>query len=205
MSHFRGWLVTRSSQPHSLRTEFPSPSHSGRRISSETEKGKLHLEAKAVFEGQAGRSMVHVGPFAVDDTAIDRPNRQYSFAFGARQEIEEMFGIEPASDRIEPVEISLSSTAACLINSITLNAARMGIDTTGLEITVRTTLAPRQLLGLASPDKNSAPVGQIEYDVRVRAEISDEELETIQKLCRYSPVHAMMADSIDIKGIVARA
>ena len=27
------------------------------------EKGQLHLEAKAIYEGQAGRSMIHVGEY----------------------------------------------------------------------------------------------------------------------------------------------
>jgi len=104
------------------------------------DKGKLHLEAKAVYEGQAGRSMIHVGRYAVDDTVIDRPTRHYTFPFGAWREVEDMIGMEGSTDRMEPVEMALASTAACLINSITLNAARLGIDTAGLEITVRTTV-----------------------------------------------------------------
>jgi hypothetical protein len=38
--------------------------------------GKLHMEANAVYQGQAGRSVVHVGPFALDDTTIDRPSAE---------------------------------------------------------------------------------------------------------------------------------
>ena len=34
---------------------------------------------------------------------------------------------------MEPVEMALAATAACLINSISFNAARIGIDTQGLE------------------------------------------------------------------------
>jgi uncharacterized OsmC-like protein len=41
--------------------------------------------------------------------------------------------------------------------------------------------------------------------VKVSGEVSDEEMETIHKLCKYSPVHGMMAESIEIKGEVSRA
>jgi uncharacterized OsmC-like protein len=169
------------------------------------DNGKLHLEAKAVYEGQAGRSMIHVGPFAVDDTTIDRPTRHYTFPFGAWREVEDMIGMEGATDRMEPVEMALASTAACLINSITLNAARLGIDTAGLEITVRTTVDPRVLLALKGPEEHGSCLGTIEYDVKVSGEVSDEDMDTIHKLCRYSPVHGMMAETIDIKGEVSRA
>ena len=93
-------------------------------LNDNPDKGKLHLEVKGVYEGQAGRSMIHVGRFAIDDTTIDRPTRHYTFPFGAWREVEDMIGMEGATDRMEPVEMALASTAACLINSITLNAAR---------------------------------------------------------------------------------
>ena len=167
-------------------------------------KGKLHLEAKAVYEGQAGRSMIHVGPFAVDDTAIDRPTRHYTFPFGAWREVEDMIGMEGATDRMEPVEMALAATAACLVNSVTLNAARLGIDTAGLEIAVRTTVDPRVLFALKGPEEHGSCLGTITYDVKVTGEVSDEEMETIHKLCRYSPVHGMLAESISIDGTVTR-
>ena len=81
----------------------------------------------------------------------------------------------------------------------------MGIDTAGLEITVRTTVDPRVLLAVMGPEEHGSCLGSIEYDVKVSGEVSDEEMETIHKLCKYSPVHGMMAESIDIKGEVSRA
>ena len=109
------------------------------------EKGQLRLQAKAVYEGQAGRSTVHIGPFGLDETNIDRQTRHYTFPFGAWREVEEIAGIEGPTDRMEPVEMALAATAACLINSITYNAARLGIDTDGLEITVKSTIDPRSV------------------------------------------------------------
>ncbi len=165
------------------------------------DKGKLHLEAEAVYEGQAGRSMIHVGRFGLDDTTIDRPTRHYTFPFGAWRGM----GMEGSTDRMEPVEMALASTAACLINSITLNAARLGIDTAGLEITVRTTVDPRVLFAIKGPEEHGSCLGTIGYDVKVSGDVSDEEMETIHKLCKYSPVHGMMAETINITGQVSRA
>ena len=166
--------------------------------------GKLHMEASAVYEGQAGRSKVNIGPFALDDTVIDGPTRQYTFEVGNQREVEDLIGMKGSTDRVDPVELVLASIAACLVNSITVNAARLGIDTAGLEIKVRTTLDPRVLLGLKEPEDHGAGLGGIEYDVKVRGDMSDDDLATIHKLCRYSPVHGMMSEAIAITGDVSR-
>ena len=169
------------------------------------DKIRLHLEAKAIYEGQAGRSLVHVGPYRLDDMEVDRPTRHYTFPFGAWKEVEETIGVEGPTDRMEPVEMALAATAACLINSITFNAARLGIDTAGLEISVRSTVDPRVLFAIKEPTEHKACMGTITYDVKVTGDISDEELETIHNLCKYSPVHGLMAEAIEISGNVVRA
>ena len=174
-------------------------------LESNPEKIRLHLEAKAIYEGQAGRSLVHVGPYSLDDMDVDRPTRHYTFPFGAWKEVEETIGVEGPADRMEPVEMALAATAACLINSITFNAARLGIDTEGLEISVRSTVDPRVLFAVKEPTEHKACMGTIEYDVKVTGDVSDEELETIHNLCKYSPVHGLMAEAIEVSGNVVRA
>ncbi len=174
-------------------------------LESNPEKIRLHLEAKAIYEGQVGRSLVHVGPYRLDDMAVDRPTRHYTFPFGAWKEVEEVIGVEGPTDRMEPVEMALAATAACLINSITFNAARLGIDTAGLEISVRSTIDPRVLFAVKEPSEHKACMGTIEYDVKVTGDVSDDDLETIHNLCKYSPVHGLMAESIEIRGNVVRA
>ncbi len=174
-------------------------------LADNPDKGRLRLEAKAIYEGQAGRSLVHVGPFGLDDQVIERPTRHYTFPFGAWREVEEATGLEGATDRMEPVEMALAATAACLINSITFNTARLGIDTSGLEITVRSTVDPRVLFAVKEPEEHKSCLGSIEYDVKVTGEVSDEDLETIHKLCAYSPVHGLMNEAINVTGKVTRA
>ncbi len=174
-------------------------------LESNPEKIRLHLEAKAIYEGQAGRSLVHVGPYSLDDMDVDRPTRHYTFPFGAWKEVEETIGVEGPTDRMEPVEMALAATAACLINSISFNAARLGIDTSGLEISVRSTVDPRVLFAVKEPTEHKACLGTIEYDVKVTGDVSDDDLKTIHNLCKYSPVHGLMAEAIEISGNVVRA
>jgi hypothetical protein len=52
------------------------------------DKAQLSLEVKAIYEGQVGRSLVHIGKFGLDGDVIDRPTRQYTFPFGAWKEVE---------------------------------------------------------------------------------------------------------------------
>jgi uncharacterized OsmC-like protein len=168
-------------------------------------KAQLSLEVKAVYEGQVGRSLVHIGKYALDDEVIDRPTRQYTFPFGAWKEVEGALGVEGPTDRMEPVEMALAATAACLINSVSFNAVRMGIDTDDLEITVRSKVDPRVLFAVKDPMQHSNCLGAIEYDVKVSGDVSDEDLETIHQLCQHSPVHGMMAEALEMEGRVARA
>ncbi len=174
-------------------------------LSDNPDKVRLRLEARAIYEGQAGRSLVHVGPYSLDDMHVDRDTRHYTFPFGAWREVEETIGVEGPTDRMEPVEMALAATAACLINSISFNTARMGIDTSGLEITVRSEIDPRVLFAVKEPDQHKACMKSITYEVKVAGDVSDDDLITIKKLCEHSPVHGLMAEAIDVDGIVSRA
>ena len=169
------------------------------------EKVRLNLEATAHYEGQAGRSTVHVGPYALDGERVERKTRHYTFPFGAWREVEETIGIPGPTDRMEPVEMALAATAACLINSISFNTARLGIDTKDLEINVRTTVDPRVLFAVKGPEHHGSCLGAIDYDVKVTGDVTDEQLDTIHELCKHSPVHGMMAESIECVGSVSRS
>ncbi len=157
------------------------------------EKVRLKLEARAIYEGQVGRSTVHIGPYQLDDDKIDRETRHYTIPFGAWREVEEAMGVEGPTDRMEPVEMALAATAACVINSISLNTVRLGIDVEGLEISVRSTIDPRVLFAVKGPEDHGSCIKSIDYDVKVRGDISDDELKTIKQLCEHSPVYGMLA------------
>jgi uncharacterized OsmC-like protein len=160
------------------------------------EKARLTLEARAVYEGQVGRSTVHIGPYQLDDNNIDRETRHYTIPFGAWREVEELMGVEGPSDRMEPVEMALAATASCVVNSISFNTVRLGIDIENLEISVRSTVDPRVLFDINGPEDHNSCIQSIEYDVNVQGDISDDELKTIKRLCEHSPVYIMMASPI---------
>ena len=63
------------------------------------DKGRLELEAKAVYERQVGRSTVHIGAYTLDDTRIDRSTRHYTIPFGAWREVEDALGVGGPTDR----------------------------------------------------------------------------------------------------------
>jgi uncharacterized OsmC-like protein len=160
------------------------------------EKARLKLEARAVYEGQVGRSTVHIGPYQLDDTSVDRETRHYTIPFGAWREVEELMGVEGPSDRMEPVEMALAATVSCVVNSISLNTVRLGINIEGLEISARTTVDPRVLLDINGAEDYNSCIKSIEYDVNVQGDISDDDLKTIKRLCEHSPVYIMMATPI---------
>ena len=169
------------------------------------DKARLKLEARALYEGQMGRSTVHIGPYELDGDRIERQTRHYTFPFGAWREVEEAIGVVGPTDRMEPVEMTLAATAACVVNSITFNAARMGIDIEDLEVAVRATVDPRVLFAVKGPEAHGSCLGTIEYDVKVTGDLTDDQLETIQNLCEHSPVYGLMKESIPMKANIMRA
>jgi hypothetical protein len=112
------------------------------------DKGQLKLEARAIYEDQVGRSTVHIGSYELNGDRIDSETRHYTIPFGAWREVEEAIGVQGPTDRYEPVEMALGATAACVINSISFNAVRLGIDIQDLEVTVRAQVDPRVLFAV---------------------------------------------------------
>ena len=129
---------------------------------------------------------------------MDRETRHYTIPFGAWREVEELMGVEGPSDRMEPVEMALAATVSCVVNSISLNTVRLGINIEGLEISARTTVDPRVLLDINGAEDYNSCIKSIEYDVNVQGDISDDDLKTIKRLCEHSPVYIMMATPIEM-------
>ena len=152
----------------------------------------LGLEARGVWEGHSGRSTIHIGPYELGGQKIDRDTRHYTIPYGAWKEVEEAIGFVGPTDRVEPVEMALGAVAACLCNSIALNAPRNGIDLQGLEIKVHADIDPSVLFEVKGPDSHTSCMPKIVSEVSVKGDISDEQLETIKRLVHYSPVHGMM-------------
>lgn len=165
----------------------------------------LGLEARGIWEGHSGRSTVHIGPYELGGERIDRETRHYTIPYGAWREVEEAIGFEGPTDRAEPVEMALGAIAACLCNSIALNAPRNGIKLEGLEINVRTEIDPSVLFEVKGPESHTSCMPKIVSEVKVKGDISDDQLDTIKRLISYSPVHGMIEYANTVESRVTRA
>lgn len=164
----------------------------------------LGLDAKGIWEGHSGRSTIHIGPYELGGERIDRETRHYTIPYGAWREVEEAIGFEGPTDRVEPVEMALGAIAACLCNSIALNAPRHGINLEGLEVNVHTDIDPSVLFEVKGPDSHTSCMPKIVSDVKVKGDISDDQLEEIKQLVSYSPVHGMVEYANTVESRVTR-
>ena len=164
----------------------------------------LGLEARGVWEGHSGRSTVHIGPYELAGERIDRDTRHYTIPYGAWREVEEAVGFVGPTDRAEPVEMALGAVAACLCNSIALNAPRNGIDLEGLEISVRADVDPSVLFEVKGPESHTSCIPKIVTEVKVKGDISDDQIKTIERLIHYSPVHGMVEYANTVESHVTR-
>jgi len=164
----------------------------------------LGLEARSVWEGHSGRSTVHIGPYELAGERIDRDTRHYTIPYGAWREVEEAVGFVGPTDRAEPVEMALGAVAACLCNSIALNAPRNGIDLEGLEISVRADIDPSVLFEVKGPESHTSCMPKIVTEVKVKGDISDDQIKTIERLIHYSPVHGMVEYANTVESHVTR-
>ena len=164
----------------------------------------LGLEAKGIWEGHSGRCTVHIGPYNLGGQRIDRDTRHYTFPYGAWSEVEEAIGFVGPTDRVEPVEMALGAVAACLVNSIALNAHRHGIKLEGLEVKVSADIDPSVLFEIKGPDEHTSCMPKITSEVKVKGDVSDEQLATIKRLIEYSPVHGMIEYANQVESRVER-
>ncbi|MCH4564581.1 OsmC family protein [Halomonas sp. EGI 63088] len=164
-----------------------------------------HFKATGIWEGHSGRSTVHIGPYKLNDERIDRPTRHYTIPYGAWKEVEEMVGFVGPTDRAEPVEMALGAVAACLSNSIALNAHRHGINLGGFEVKVSCNVDPSVLFEVKGPEAHTSCIPKITSEVKVKGDLSEEQLKTIERLIQHSPVHGMIEYANAVESKVTRA
>ncbi len=173
------------------------------RSAQQTDPVTLGLKAKALWEGEMGRAIVHIGPYKLNGESIDRPTRQYTTAYGAWKEVEEAVGMVGPTDRQEPVEMALGAMAACVVNSITWNAHRHGIKLDDLEVTVSTDVNPDVLFELRGPEEHTNCMPNLRAEIKVKGEgLTPEKLEIIKKLAEHSPVDGLVAQANSITHVV---
>ncbi len=164
----------------------------------------LGLEARSVWEGHSGRNTTHIGPYVLGGQKIDRDTRRYTFSYGAWREVEEAIGFVGPTDRVEPIEMVLGAMGACLTNSIALNAPRNGIDLDGMEIVIKADVDPSVLFEVKEPDQHAACIPNITCEVKVKGNLNPDQLQIIERLIEYSPVHGMVAHANTITSKVTK-
>lgn len=173
------------------------------RKAQKTDPVILGLEAKALWEGEMGRATVHIGSYKLNGETIDRPTRHYTTAYGAWKEVEDAVGVIGPTDRAEPVEMALGAMAACIVNSITWNAYRHGIELDDLEVTVGTDVNPDVLFELRGPEEHTSCMQNLRAEIKVKGkDITPEKLEIIKKLAEHSPVDGLVSQANRISHIV---
>ena len=153
----------------------------------------LGLEVTGTWEGHSGRSTVHIGPYQLNGDRIDRATRHYTLPYGSWREVEEAIGFVGPTDRLEPVEMALSAVAACLTNSIALNAPRHDIKLEGLKIKVSCDLDPSVLFEVKGPEEHTSCMPTVRSEITVKGDLSDKDLAAVERLVKYSPVYGMIA------------
>ena len=101
--------------------------------------------------------------------------------------------------------MALSAIAACVSNSVALNAPRHGINLEGMEIEVKANVDPSVLFEVRGPESHTSCMPEIMTEVTVKGDISDEQLATIERLIHHSPVHGMVSEANTMVAKVKRA
>ncbi len=165
----------------------------------------LGLEAKTMWEGHSGESLAKIGPWSLADQRIEKPTRDFSIQFGAWKEVEEEMGVEGAHDRLEPVEAALAALCSCVNWSVCINAARQGMSFDGLEVKARAKVDPRVLFGIVPVEEAASCLQNVELDIEVQGDMSDEDRNRLLEMAKRSPVHSLVSYANTIQTRVTAA
>ena len=73
-----------------------------------------------------------------------------------------------------------------------------------MEINVRTDIDPSVLFEVKGPESHTSCMPKITTEVKVKGNITDEQLKTIERLIHHSPVHGMVEYSNTVQAVVTR-
>ncbi len=106
-------------------------------------------------------------------------------------------------ENIDPMELLLAALGSCLTIGWVTHANLRGVDFSDLEITVN---APFDLRGYLEIDKDVRPgFGELSYDIKVKTDASDEQLNEIQMAAELgSPMFDNIKNMTPVSGYVAK-
>jgi uncharacterized OsmC-like protein len=165
----------------------------------------LGLQAIGIWEGHSGRSTVHIAPYRLGDQRIERLTRHYTIPYGAWREVEEAVGLVGPTDRAEPVEMAPGALAACVTTSIAFNAPKYGIKLEGIEIKISCNVDPSVLFEVKGPESHTTCMSKITTEVKIKGNVTDEQLKTVERLVHHSPVFGLIEYVHEVESSVGRA
>jgi uncharacterized OsmC-like protein len=165
----------------------------------------LGLQAMGIWEGHSGRCTVHIAPYRLGDQRIERLTRHYTIAYGGWREVEEAIGFVGLTDRAEAVEMALGALAACVTTSIAFNAPRHGIKLEGIEIKTSCNLDPSVLFEVKGPEFQPTCMSKITIEVKIKGDVTDEQLKTVEHLVHHSPVFGLIECAHEVRSSVGKA
>lgn len=166
---------------------------------------QLQLSARGLAEDRALCSLAKVQEYGLGGETIDRETREYTFPLGAWKEVEEAAGFVSPTDRPEPVEVTLAALTGCLNVAVGITALHEGIELEGLETKVRLDFDPRVVLYAADLDQAEGMFDNIDVEIEVSGDISEEQRELLETGARRSPVWTLLSKANEMEPRVSIA
>jgi uncharacterized OsmC-like protein len=157
---------------------------------------QLGLSARSTYEGTAAHSLATVDSFVLGGETIARETREYTISYGGWKEVLDAGGWVGATDRLEPIEATLSALASCINVGITINAVANGVEIDHLETRVRTDFAPDVLFSIE--DLGNADTVFENLTVEIEIQSPDLDKDEIDEWARRAPVYTLVSLNQDV-------
>jgi uncharacterized OsmC-like protein len=166
------------------------------RAAEDPEEVRLALAAAATYEGTCGHSLARIAGYELGGETVVRETREYTIPYGGWKEVLEAGGWVDATDRLEPIEVTLSALAACINLGITVNAAAAGVAIDRLQTRVRADVDPAVLLGVVELTEGPSVFENLTAEVEVDGEALDADL--LDEWARRAPVYTFVSLAQDV-------
>lgn len=151
---------------------------------------RLGYRVQARWEGIGARATCQLGTWTLGGQIQD--SRTYTLALGTPRRLEEALGIEPPTDRLDPVEVVLGALAVSVAATVALGAQGRDLALTGVSVTAHTTIDPSPLFGARAPEELPQALGSIQVTVTVHGDLEPTASGIIERLVRGAPVFGLL-------------
>ncbi|MFC4988126.1 OsmC family protein [Saliphagus infecundisoli] len=155
------------------------------------EDGHIEFRASGDAEAVANRTTATIGPWGLGGDEMGG-GREHTLEFGLPPELEETLGYLDPTGRYEAVEGALAGLTACINGTIVWNAIREGVPVEGVTTTVYAPVDLRMLFGIHDTDRADEMYDDLEIEIEVEGDLTDEQREAVGDYYRRSPVYTLV-------------